>query len=249
MTFEIYQASSAQKRIYLLNQIQGESILYNIPQAWIIDGTLDKKKLENAFNALGERQESLRTSFTEKDGRVFQQIHSEINLEFHILSTENETIEKALENFTRPFNLENPPLWRVGILELEKGRNVLLLDIHHIISDGISLGIFIYELMALYSKNELPVLEFQYVDFTLWQNRTFESDNMKEQEAFWLNIFEGELPALEFPTDYPRTASNDINANTVTFNLNQLGTHRLKHLAHENNTTLYALLISLTNIL
>jgi tyrocidine synthetase-3 len=143
MTFDAYQASSAQKRIYLVNRLSGDSIVYNMPQAWIIEGELDEARLEIALRQLVQRHEILKTSFAFHEGKVIQEIHGEIEVKLTISISTGGSVEELLNGWVRPFNLETVPLWRAGCVNTGPNCHVFLLDIHLIIADGISLNVFI----------------------------------------------------------------------------------------------------------
>jgi bacitracin synthase 3 len=253
MEYDAYQTSSAQKRLYLINQLYGDSVLYNINSAWIIAGNLDVPQLEKALKKLVERHETLRTCFAAKDGKVFQKVFAAVDVELKYDSHGGAVVDIDLDRlpgeFVRPFDLDQVPLWRAEVIRLEPEKYILLFDIHHIIADGASMNVLISELAALYSGVELPPFEFQYVDFTLWQNKMFSSEQMKKQEEYWLNVFSGELPLLDLPYDYPRPLEADIAGRTVTFELDTQQTAAVNQLAVENKTTLYAVLLAVYNVL
>ena len=114
------------------------------------------------------------------------------------------TIVQQVERFVKPFNLRESPLIRAKILELAKDKCVLMFDMHHIISDGISINILIKELVSFYKGEELPELKIQYKDFSEWQNQMFEKDEFKKKREFWFTQLADEIPILNIPTDFPR---------------------------------------------
>ncbi|EPY07128.1 peptide synthetase 3, partial [Paenibacillus alvei TS-15] len=119
---------------------------------------------------------------------------------------EEEAIAQRVSAFVRPFDLGQGPLLRVGLIELSRERHLLLFDMHHIISDGVSMNVLVQEFARLYEGDSLPELRIQYKDYAVWQQKLAQSEKMKEQEAFWLETFAGEIPVLELPTDYARPA-------------------------------------------
>ncbi|WP_407056310.1 condensation domain-containing protein, partial [Paenibacillus dendritiformis] len=102
----------------------------------------------------------------------------------------------------RAFDLRQPPLLRARLLELQPDRHLLLFDMHHIISDGASMELFLRELAQLYEGAELPPLRIQYKDYAAWQQGEMQRERMRKQEAYWLDVFGGEIPVLDLPTDY-----------------------------------------------
>ncbi|MCP4157707.1 MAG: hypothetical protein GY757_58905, partial [bacterium] len=158
--------------------------------------------------------------------------------------------------FFRPFELTNPPLLRVAVIETthtgttrDLKERFLLLDMHHIITDGTSQEVLIKEFLALYDGENLPPLELQYKDYAEWQNSRKQKELTKQQEEYWLNLFSGELPVLSLPTDYPRPVIQSFEGNNLSFMLNEDETHRLKETTKENEATLYMALLSIFTIL
>jgi len=249
MTYDAYPASSAQKRLYLINKLQGDSLLYNIRQAWTIRGPFDSSQLEKALQLLIPRQEGLRTSFLDKDGKILQLVHHEIDVPFQFNNIQETEIQQAINDFYRPFNLGTPPLWRVRLNQLEEEKYLLMFDIHHIIADGTSTAILMDELMTFYRGGSLPGLEFQYVDYTFWQNDMLESELCKLQESYWLNVFEGEIPVLELPTDFTRPNQPFIDGSSIDFDASPQLSTALNNLASSHETTLFTVLTALLNLL
>ncbi|NIM13070.1 MAG: amino acid adenylation domain-containing protein, partial [Candidatus Aminicenantes bacterium] len=247
MKYTAYDASSAQKRLYLINQLQGDSILYNMPFSWIGKGNLDPHRLEIAVKKVIQRHETLRTCFAAKDGEVFQNVYG--SLEFRLEYSEIEEnspkdIDSVFDDFVKPFDLDIVPLWRIRLIRWEPGEQLLLFDIHHIICDGISIGILMHDLMTYYRGGELPEMAYQYVDFTTWQNEQWKSEGIKRQEQYWLNVFAGNIPVLDFPTDYPRSMEADIAGTGIKYEIGDELTLKMNQLASQNNTTLYVVVLA-----
>ncbi|HLP59825.1 MAG TPA: condensation domain-containing protein, partial [Candidatus Deferrimicrobium sp.] len=196
---EYYECSFAQKRLYIESLVQTGSTAYNMPIIMELAGNLDYAKLENAFLSLIRRHENLRTSFDVVEDHAVQKVHRLEDISFSI-----ERAAETIEDFIKPFDLSRAPVFRVGLIKKEEKRHILMVDMHHIISDGISLKTLAGEFMALYDGNELPSLRIQYKDFSEWQNRLFRSQEIEKQKKYWLSVFEGGVPALNIPTDYRR---------------------------------------------
>jgi len=247
--FKAYETSSAQRRLFLVNHLQGDSILYNIPTAKIIDGNLAPGRLEEAIKKLLQRHEAMRTCFAMKQGNVLQKVYSRIDWELPVKEFPQREIEKVIIDFIRPFDLQKIPLWRMELMRMNTNRFLLLFDIHHIIADGISIEIIFKEIMVFYFGKELPPLEFQYIDFTIWQNDIFRSGQIKSQEEYWLKTFAGEIPLLNIPTDYPRPAEFDIPGAVLEFEISPELTSKLNALAAACHTTLFGVLLTAFNLL
>ncbi|MGN4562422.1 amino acid adenylation domain-containing protein, partial [Bacillus cereus group sp. MYBK5-2] len=154
-----YPVSSAQKRMYILSQLEGGELSYNMPGAMIVKGELDAGCVEEAFRNLIQRHESLRTSFEMIQGEPVQHIHPDVAFVIEKIKADKEEIETHIERFVRPFNLQEAPLLRIGLIEIRKNYYVLLFDIHHIISDGISTNLIIKEFIQLYKGELQPPLQ------------------------------------------------------------------------------------------
>ncbi|HCQ89689.1 MAG TPA: non-ribosomal peptide synthetase, partial [Clostridium sp.] len=244
---EYYEASSAQKRMYMLQQFSNDSIAYNMPVVFELEGKVNKRKIEETFRKLIERHEALRTYFETFNGEIIQKLQS--NHEFKLLyRNEAENIEHAINNFIRPFDLEKAPLFRVELIE-NKEKTYLLIDMHHIISDGVSMTILVKEFTELYSGKSLEPLRLQYKDFAAWQNTFLKSEEVKNQEEYWVNNFSDEIPVLNIPTDYERSSMQSFEGDSVTFEVDKDTTLKLRKLVKETGTTMHMTLLSALNIL
>ena len=243
-----YELSSPQKRLYILQQMDKIGTGYNMPSAAILDGDLDKKRLENSIRELTSRHESLRTRFRMMEGIPVQIIEEEVTfeIEYHKLETWGAE-EKIINDFVRSFQLDLAPLLRVGLIEMEK-RYILMIDMHHIISDGTSIQIFINELMALYQKKTLPHLRIQYKDYCQWQRDNLGKESIIKQKEYWMNLFKGEIPTLEFPADFLRPVEQSFEGHVENFEISIKNTKILKAIVLKENATLFMILLSVFNI-
>jgi tyrocidine synthetase-3 len=262
---EYYPQSSAQKRLFFLEQFENIGTSYNIPSVLQVEGKLDKERLECAVKALIQRHDTLRTSFELIDNKAVQRVHDtvEFEMEYDIAERKAQGAERkeerhapcamrcagAVKNFIRPFDLSRAPLLRVGLVTTEKDKYLLLYDIHHIIGDGTSMGILIADFVKLYDEQELPPLKVQYKDFACWQNHLLETGRFKEQEEYWLHIYAGEIPRLNFPTDFPRPEALDFAGNRYRFILNKEEARAIKSLGLEHGATLFMVLLAAFNVL
>ncbi len=252
---DYYPASSAQKRLYVLGQFKGIETCYNMPGVMIIEGNLNKARLEEAFKTLVQRHETLRTSFKTVNGEIVQLVHKEtqFNVKYSELDdlkgTEEEIVRGLMHTFVKPFDLEIAPLLRVEIVEIDENRHIMMFDMHHIISDGTSMAILVKEIIDLYDGRQLPELRIQYKDFSEWQNRLLQSQEIKKQEEYWVERFKGEIPLLQMPTDYSRPNAKTFEGDRYNFVLDKEHTSAVNRLAKESGTTLYMVLMAVYNIL
>jgi amino acid adenylation domain-containing protein len=291
---EYYSLASAQKRLYILQQMDLSNISYNQSSVVILEGELEKDRLERTFRKLQERHEGLRTSFEMIKGEPVQRVRAEVDFEIEYYDLNRARVEDKVKfeegggakwiaplskepavpdpqpaavlirSFIRPFNLTQAPLLRVGLIKLthtlsaisgppsQGGREheyLLMVDMHHITADGISIGILIEDFMSLYGAGELPALRFRYRDFSEWQNLRKEKEAAKSREAFWLEDFEGEIPVLNLPTDYARPEFQDFNGNITAFEINMEQLRSIKALVRAGEATLYMFFLSIYTIL
>jgi amino acid adenylation domain-containing protein len=254
---EHYALSSSQKRIYVLQQFDAGTTAYNLYSVVELEGLPDREKLKHTFVQLIERHEALRTSFHLSEDIPVQKIHRRVDFEIECYALEKETQtadccrDKIVQTFMRAFDLSRAPLFRVGLIQIgdRQDLHVLMLDMHHIISDGISNGILMQDFMMLYGGKELAALKTSYKDFSQWQNRLLISSEMKKQEAFWLKEFEGDIPVFNLPTDYPLPLVRSFAGDVVRIQSGAEDTRAINALASGEKTTMFILLLALFYVL
>jgi hypothetical protein len=246
---EYYVLSSAQTRVYILQQMELNNIGYNCPAVMWLEREPDKEKLGQVFRKLIERHESFRTSFTMINRGPVQRVYprAAFEIEYHEAGSQKE-VEEIIEGFIRPFDLKTPPLVRAGLIKTGEKKHVLMIDMHHIVSDGVSSLILIKEFAVVYAGTKLPGLPLQYKDYAEWQNRRLTSGVMKKQEEYWLNQFTDRVPLLSLPTDYPGKPGN-FEGHTSAFSLNRKLADKIYNFALERGVTLYMVLLAVFNVL
>ncbi|WP_432774041.1 non-ribosomal peptide synthase/polyketide synthase [Brevibacillus gelatini] len=246
---EYYPVSAAQKRMYILQQMEGAGISYNMPGFMYLDGKLDTERLKQALNILVQRHESLRTSFHTVQGETVQRVHEDVELSISFAEATEEKVQQIAEQFIQPFDLGTAPLMRAGLIKLAPERHLFMLDMHHIVVDGVSIGLLIEEFARFYQGDELPELRIQYKDFAHWQNEWLQTDEFARQEAYWVNAFTGEIPVLNMPTDYPRPSVKSFEGDRFVFDSGTALPAALHQLAQETGATLYMVLLAAYNVL
>ncbi len=239
-----YEVSSAQKRLYAVNEMIGSSVPYNLASVYLVEGIVDRDKFKKVIDELVQRHESFRTRFTMTGGEIVQIIEEDVGpvVEFGT-STEAE-IEAEIESCIRPFDLSKAPLLRIKLISMSEEKHVLFIDMHHIISDQSSIAILLKEFTALYSGNTLPPLTVQYKDFAAWQNELFRSGEIERQLEYWKNEFKGEIPVLNMLTDFKRPRIQSFGGNCVKFEFGEELSGQIDRLAGEYGLTSYMVLIS-----
>ncbi|WP_051775961.1 non-ribosomal peptide synthetase [Paenibacillus tyrfis] len=244
-----YPVSSAQERLFVLHKLEGGELSYNMPMVLEARGLLDSERLEAALQALIARHEPLRTSFCIVDGKPVQRVHASGEFTVTYLEKSDESAEEAIRSFIRPFDLGQAPLLRGALVRLEAERHLLLLDMHHIISDGTTIGLIIEELALLYAGKKLNALQLQYKEYAVWQQTFLQTEAYRQLEAYWLQQFSKPLPVLNLPADFPRPALRSFTGGHVDFALDDELTQSLKRLARQTNSTLYIVLLSAYGLL
>ncbi|MFD0588381.1 amino acid adenylation domain-containing protein [Paenibacillus sp. GCM10027627] len=239
-----YPVSSAQKRLLILQQLEEGSTSYNMPGVIRIEGELEAEWLETAFQRLIERHESLRTSFAWKEGEPIQRVEDSVAFQLERAETADAQVQVELGKFVKPFNIGRAPLIRAKLVKSGEQSYLLLYDMHHLISDGMSMLLLEREFLALYEGNALPPLRIHYKDYSAWQQELFASEAMKRQGNYWRERFAEEVPVLALPTDYPRPPVFDRQGDWVRFTAGEQLTERLNRLAGEQGATMFMVLLA-----
>ena len=245
--------SSAQERLWFLHQLEGSSATYNIPAALRITGNLVINALDKALSEIVSRHEVLRTSFRSVNGTPTQVIHPDSTININVVDlqqhpeAEQETVlqQQVQQEATTPFDLEVAPLIRCKLWQLDTTDYVLALTMHHIVSDGWSMGILIQELSSLYQAfaaeepSPLPELAIQYADFTLWQRQWLSEEVLETQLNYWKEALEGAPELLQLPTDRSRPHVMSYRGSTEGFSLTTELTQKLQQLSRNLGSTLF----------
>ena len=256
---EFYMLSSVQQRLHALQQLDPDSTAYNVTAVMEVTGQVDDKvkaMFQTAFVQLIRRHEILRTSFHLVNGEPMQKIHDPGEIAFQLQyeetgAGENQQPAFDIRQFIRPFDLSRAPLMRVKLVKTGDRRCQLILSMHHIITDGFSMNIFVEEFVALCTpsgEGALPVLKKQYKDFSEWQYNRLQSGKLKDREEYWLKELSGDLPVLNLITDYPRPLVQRFEGDRVHFVLDKEITRRIHQLARRNDATLFMALLAAFNI-
>lgn len=257
-----YHVSHAQKRLWVLSQLRRNDSSYNISSAYELEG-LDWRAFERAFEAIVERHESLRTTFIVVDGEPRQKIHDPIAIAGKterfdltgVVHPAEVAREMAGNESSIPFDLERGPLVRCKLLRVGERSHVLLLTMHHIITDGDSGGVFIKEFLALYYafKNgtapRLPPLNIQYKDYSAWQNSQLKQGKLDEHRTYWREKFKDHAANSGIPVDYERPKLRSVKGSRVGATLPAEQAAGLRSIGEQSGTTLFATFLSIVNVL
>ncbi|NGT50328.1 non-ribosomal peptide synthetase, partial [Clostridium perfringens] len=248
---DYYEASPAQKRMYVLNNMDTTGIAYNMPAFIELSGALDLKKINEIFKFLVKRHEAFRTSFSIVNNLLVQNITE--NVEFDVdFEESNGCIEfdEIKNNFIKKFDLNNGNLIRVKLLKVAENKHILMLDMNHIISDGESINLIIREFLELYNGKKLEENKIDYTDYSEWKNEAQNTFKIIEkQEKYWANKLKGKLQKLNIRGDYDRPLIRSFKGSKYYFTIENNIITKLKKICNETETTMYMLFLSVINIL
>jgi amino acid adenylation domain-containing protein len=255
--------SFAQQRLWFIDRLEPGSAAYNMPTAVVLDGALEVSRLEQGLEALVLRHESLRTTFALQGDEPVQVIHPRLDVPLPLVdlsaleeaAREAEVRRRVTQEVQRPFDLEHGPLVRALLLRLAPQRHVLVLTLHHVISDGWSMGVLVRELGALYhalasgERPALPALPVQYADYAAWQRAWLHGPVLQAQLDYWRQQLSGAPALLELPTDRPRPAVQSSSGATLPLHLPASLASRLDALARQQGATPFMLLLAAWQLL
>jgi amino acid adenylation domain-containing protein len=250
--------SFAQQRLWFLDQLEPGSASYNLPTAVRLRGHLDLASLERALGEVVRRHEILRTTFKSVEGQPVQVIHTAEPVKLPVVDlqdrpeSERESLAKelALEEARMPFDLASGPLLRVTLIALGPEDHVAVLNMHHIITDGWSMELFVKEVVVLYDSftndrpSPLPELGKQYADFAQWQRRWLQGAVLDAQLSYWVRALAGAPPVLQLPTDRPRQQAQTFRGATHAFTLDPILSDEIRALGRREGVTLFMTLLA-----
>jgi amino acid adenylation domain-containing protein len=241
-----YPLSSAQKRLYVLQQMEPGSVAYNETQCVAVAGDADRQRIESAFRSMIERHEALRTSIVDVEGLAMQAIHDagEVPFVLETLNASGLAAEELVKSFIKPFDLSRPPFLRAAMAESRDFGPIMIIDMHHSITDAVSLQVFIDEFARLFNGQELDASQCRYRDFACWQQDRLQSDALLKQKDYWLAMFEGDIPVLNLPADFARPAVQDYDGGCVKAVLPKEQADAVKRMAAETGATTFMILLA-----
>ena len=246
-----FPLSFAQRRLWIVDQLEPGNPAYNMPAAVRLSGRLDVAAMRRALEEIARRHETLRTTFPVIDGEPVQAVAPLAAVDLPVVDLrgtpgpEAEALARLAEESSRPFDLARGPLWRAILFRLGDGEHILLYNLHHIISDGWSIGILVRETAALYDAftrgepSPLPELPIQYADFTIWQQEHLQGEVLETQLAYWRERLAGAAPVLELPTDRPPAARTARRGGRQEVRLPRELSESLRSLAVREDGTLF----------
>lgn len=244
---EYYPLSSGQKRLYFLSKIDEKATSFNMPVVYGIKGEADIERYKTVFKTIIHRHEMLRTSFSFVKNDIYQFISEDSEIEVRDFSGMS-SIENVFEKFVKPFDLSKPPLIHLGVMNRDEN-HYLFVDIHHIAYDGESLGNLMNEYINISNGIQKTEFQYQYKDYSYWQNNMLKSGKLKFQENFWLNLFKEDFPKIELPADAKKEKDKTYFAANQRFIIEGEMLDKIKALNKEKGTTIYMCLLAIFNVL
>lgn len=239
-----YPLSSAQERLYYLWQSNPATTAYNIPSAFCWKREMNTQALEKSVSQMLNRHQLLKAFFGYQDGKPVLFVKADVNVEIIYEDISAADIDTALVNAVQAFDLHEGPLFRIKIFHVLEGDIILFADFHHIIADGISIGIFFKELMHLYRGEVLSPAIYNYMDYVGWQKSSAGSDVMTIHQSFWKEHLRGDLPVLSFSIDKTRPLIFDHGGGKRTFNWDIDLKHQLRVTAKEHGVSLFTICLA-----
>ena len=237
--------SFAQQRLWFIDQLEQGSAQYNIPAALSLRGTLDVAALQRAFDALVARHEVLRTRYVPQGATCTLEVDPVASVPMPVVDATRAELERLVrEEATRPFDLARELMLRTTLVRLAKEEHVLLLTLHHIAADGLSMNVLVREVSALYAGQPLPPLALQYADYAQWQRDELQGDVFDAQVAYWKEQLADAPPVHSLPLDKPRPAQQRFEGGTLVRVLDGEVTAKLQALAQEHRASLFMVLQS-----
>ncbi len=250
------RASFAQERLWFLHQLDPQSVAYNVPRAIRIRGSLNFDVLHWSLNEIVVRHAPLRTRFALIDGSLRQIVDEEVSIDLPVVDLsdlqEDERASRAKELIEHeaalPFDLSSGPVLRARLLRFDAREHLLLVMMHHIVSDAWSAGVFFQELTTLYQNAPLAPLKLQYADYAEWQREWLQGDVLEEQLRYWRNKLKDAPAVLDIPTDRARPAPTTRGA-SCTISISESLTRELRELSSAAGATLFMTLLSAFSVL
>lgn len=244
-----YPISSAQKRIYLSSQMsKEEKLLYNMPGIISLPNNIDVKRLESALNKLIATHESLRTFFIKDATGIYQKILPSATIKIKEEYINKDDFENYVKQFPKEFDLSKAPLLRCKIANVDNNEKFLLIDIHHIISDGVSTSILINDLSNLYNGNTISKAETTYAEYSLWEKDAINNNLFNIEKEYWKKAL-ANTETLNLPTDFPKTTVSNYKGSKYQNLINENLLKKIKEFCKKQNITLYMYLMGSFNIL
>lgn len=258
-----FELTYQQKSIWFLQNMNPSSPMYNNPSAVLLKGRLDVDRLYKTFFKIIERHKILNVKFIVENGVPYQHIKKDIDFGFELLDyrdninlVNEESVNQLVNKIVmKPFDILNDPMLKVTLIKLNTNEHIMIINIHHIVSDGWSKGIMLKELASIYEKLEgmdsgkLELPQFQYYDYVRWINGKLDSQDCNKQIGFWKQKLKNAPVLLELPTDFPRASIQSNKGSMLQFLFSKNETEEIENFCKVHNSTLFTFLLSALKVL
>lgn len=240
--------ASSQRRIYYAWQMDKQSVAYNIPVAFTVQGKIDTERMQAVIVELIKRHDSLRMVFDDSGNALFK-VLAEVPFLLDRMRVSGGQWRETLKTLVRPFDLSRGPLFRMTLVDMDDHSCILFADFHHIISDGISVNRFFSELIKLYEREQLAALPVTYRDYACWEQGPGQAGKYELNEQYWQSQVADELPVLEMPLDLQRPAVFSSPGEKLPFSFTEEESMKLRELAQRNGCTLHVVMLTMYQLL
>lgn len=243
---EYYNTLGSQKAYFFICQKYNVTTSLNLTKVIEMNGNLDEDRLEKSFKKLINRHSTLRTTFKFEKGELLQKIHKEIPFKLECITLDKQddkNIEKIVSNFVKPFILLENHLFRVQLVKLNEVKNILIIDLHHMISDGTSQNILVRDLFRIYNNEDLPKLDIQYKDYCYWYSQKKKGGKLVKEKEYWQHIFKNKPTSFNLPYD-ETDGQTKIESKISIFDIDKETSIKIKKICEYRNTSSYIFLIA-----
>ncbi|MBD3374657.1 amino acid adenylation domain-containing protein [candidate division KSB1 bacterium] len=238
---EIFPLSPAQQRIFTLYQLEPSGVHYNMPVCYCIEGSLDNDECSDAVQALVNRHDMLRTYFEFDGVKPVQKILKNLKVDVARIKIDVSEKENFERDFIQPFKIDNAPLFRVTLLEIENSeKRYLFMDFHHLVADGLSIKILSQEMFQLLQGKPLDSEPARYVDYVIWQTE----QDLSEHESYWQKRFSDPIPVFEIPPQYPRPSLQSFEGDHIRISIDEDLETKIKRFAQKHKLSLFRFFFS-----
>jgi len=249
---DYYPMSSIQERLYLVQELEKDSVAYNLPMILRFEGAMDVDKLRESFKQLIQRHEALRTSFAYKNDQGIQVIHpmDQVVVDFDYEQVDEVELDNRLNAFIQPFDLSKAQLIRIKVMKVKESLSyVLAIDLHHIITDGVSNRLIMEEVIRLYNGQVLEPVSLQYKDFSHWQNQVMDQEAFKDKLCYWKNLLDPHLDQLTLNTDFLRPRIKSSQGGQVNKTLSLELSQKMQNFSQATGASHYMIMLAAFTVL
>jgi len=244
---EMYVPTAAQERIFYNYELNKQGTAYNLPMVWEITHDVDIAKIQYIFQQLIDRHDGLRTGFRYTDDGIRQFVREDVSFSLEKIDSSEEgkvAEQQIIQDFIRPFNLNEPCLMRAGIITMANQVKLLVIDIHHIVCDGMSQMNLLSDFITLFKGETLTPLTIQYTDYAEWEASYRVSAEYLKQREFWLESFENSIPSLQLPVKAAAKEANSGIGDNACFSINKTTIQPIFNCLNDQNVTDFAALFA-----